>query len=190
MSALQRQTYANDTQPLFQPFGTSGPTGPAGSVGPTGPSGSAGSTGPTGPSSSAIQQLINSTKTISPLTGSPAFFTIDNPFATASGQEFDVQVRAVFSLDSGTPASDDLVVYEILVGGGPPLGVLDRFYYPGQTNTGVGQISGNLFYLDIRARLPASGTDNIRVAAYAVLGMGSTASYTGQVLQIDANRVV
>ena len=190
MSALQRQTYANITQPLFQPFGTSGPTGPSGSTGPTGASGSAGSTGPTGPSSSAIQQLINSTKTISPLTGSPAFFTIDNPFATAPGQEYDIQLRAVFSLDSGTPAADDIVCYELLVGGGPPLGVLDRFYYPGQVNTGVGQISGNLFYLDIRARIPSGGTDFIRVAAYAVLGMGSTASYTGQVLQLDANRVV
>lgn len=189
MSALRRQTYANDTQPLFQPFGTGGPTGPSGSTGPTGASGSAGSTGPTGPASAAIQQIISSTKTISPLTGSPSFFTVDNGFVTVNGGEYDVQLRGVFSLDSGTPAAGDVVVYEISVGGGPILSILDRFYYPGQVNTGAGSISGNLFYIDIRARLPCTGSDSIRVSAYVVLGGGSTAQYTGQVLQLDGNRV-
>jgi collagen type VII alpha len=62
MSAIQRQTYANLTQPLFQPFGSVllGPTGPTGSqgipgtavnTGATGPTG-LGSTGPTGPTGS------------------------------------------------------------------------------------------------------------------------------------------
>lgn len=189
MSALQRQTYANATQPLFQPFGTGGPTGPSGSTGPTGASGSAGSTGPTGPAAGAIQQIISSTKTISPLTGSPSFFNVDNGFATTSGQEYDIQLRAVFTLDSGTPAADDLVVYSLYVGGGPPISTLDRFYYPDQTNSGAGSISGNQYYIDIRARIPCSGSDSIRVSAYAVLGMGSTAQYTGQVLQLDGNRV-
>lgn len=66
MSALQRQTYANETQPLFQPFGSVllGPTGPIGptgipgtavNTGATGPTGAAstGNTGPTGPSGAA-----------------------------------------------------------------------------------------------------------------------------------------
>lgn len=49
MSALQKQTYASQFRPLFQPFGTgSGSTGPTGPSGPTGPT--SGSTGPTGPS--------------------------------------------------------------------------------------------------------------------------------------------
>lgn len=50
MSALQRQTYANETQPLFQPFGSVllGPTGPTGSQGIPGTAVNTGATGPTG----------------------------------------------------------------------------------------------------------------------------------------------
>lgn len=50
MSALQRQTYANDVQPLFQPFGSVllGPTGPTGSQGIPGTAVNTGATGPTG----------------------------------------------------------------------------------------------------------------------------------------------
>jgi len=53
MSALQRQTYANDEQPLFQPFGSvllgpTGATGPTGSPGSATNTGATGNTGPTG----------------------------------------------------------------------------------------------------------------------------------------------
>jgi hypothetical protein len=45
MSALSRQSLANETQSLWEPFGAGG----GGSTGPTGPTGSTGPTGPTGP---------------------------------------------------------------------------------------------------------------------------------------------
>jgi hypothetical protein len=55
MSALQRQTYANDNQPLWQPFGSvllgpTGATGPTGSPGAATNTGATGNTGPTGAS--------------------------------------------------------------------------------------------------------------------------------------------
>jgi hypothetical protein len=54
MSALQRQTYANLTQPLFVPFnniavGPTGATGPQGTPGTAVNTGATGNTGPTGP---------------------------------------------------------------------------------------------------------------------------------------------
>lgn len=54
MSALPKQSYANISQPLFQPFGSGGggSTGPTGSIGPTGSSGSTGPTGAAGGGSS------------------------------------------------------------------------------------------------------------------------------------------
>jgi hypothetical protein len=39
MSILRDNVYANDTQPLWQPFGVGGPQGPTGPTGPSGPQG-------------------------------------------------------------------------------------------------------------------------------------------------------
>lgn len=53
MSALIRQSHADNQQPFFTPFGA-GVTGPTGGVGPTGPTGAASTvTGPTGPAGAA-----------------------------------------------------------------------------------------------------------------------------------------
>jgi len=185
MSALRRQTYANDTQPLFQPFGTAGPTG---TIGPTGTAGPTGSQGPTGPAPTAVQGIITSNKTISPLTGSPSFFSVDNGFLTEAGELYDIQARGQVTIDSGTPASDDIVVISLYVGGGPPGSTQDFYIYPGQTNSGFGPGPSGVYYFSYRVRLPCISSDSIRVSAYAIGGIGSTASYTGIVFQLDGNK--
>lgn len=53
MSALIRQSHADNQQPFFTPFGA-GVTGPTGGIGPTGPTGAPSTvTGPTGPAGAA-----------------------------------------------------------------------------------------------------------------------------------------
>ena len=186
MSALRRQTYANETQPLFQPYGTGGPTGTQGPTGTTGPTGRQ---GPTGPVASSVQGIITSTKTITPLTFSPSFFTVDNGFLTTNGGKYDIQVRGLVSLDSGTPATDDFVVISVYVGGGAPLSTQDFYIYPGQVNTGFALGVSGSYYYSYRVRLPCGSSDSIRVSAYYYAGGGSSAQYSAQVFQLDGNAV-